>query len=141
LNDVFNSDQAEKNPERNFVKTIYKAKKLKRFITKLVAIILRQLTVVFKSFINHPSKTDVIQYNMNNSDTCDMANSFLLKTKNRKTASNRDPIFAIMELTRLFPKRSNLKSIITMVSVITVNTPIPKSTNPTLTRLQSTNNK
>src|SRR5262245_8177368 len=75
---------------------------------------------------------------MTNSEIWETANSVLLKTRNKSTPSRRDPIFAIMASTMLLLNRSNLKRSITIVSTITVNTPMAKMIRPTLTKLQST---
>ena len=115
--------------------------KLKKFITKLVKRILSQPILGFNNLINKASKMEMIQYKINNSERCERLNSVLLKIKNKRIPNNNDPMLAMIESTRLFEKRSNLKTIMTSVSMITVNMPMPTNTKPTLTRLQSTESK
>src|SRR5207248_1266843 len=91
--------------------------------------------------INRASKTEIMQYRMNNSDIWEILNSVLLKIKNKRTPSKRDPILAITESTRLLRKLSNLNSSITIVSITTVNIPTPARTRPKRTICQSIDNK
>src|SRR5690242_20381394 len=101
-------------------------------MTKLVRIMRPQAVRGFNNLMSHASKSEVTQNNTTNSDCCETPNSVLLKTRNNKMPSNKDPILAMIEYTRLLLKRSNLNSTITTVSNTTVITPMPNITNPTL---------
>jgi hypothetical protein len=111
--------------------------KLKRFMTKLVTIIRPHTMRGFNNLISHASNKEVTQNSIINSNLWDMPNSVLLKIRNKRIPSNSDPTLAIIESIRHFPKRSNLKSTITTVSMTRANIPVPSNSSPTLTRLQS----
>jgi len=71
--------------------------KLKRFMTKLVRIIRPQPIPGFNNLMSHASNSEVMQKSIINSDLWDMPNSVLLKIRNNKIPSSKDPIFAMIE--------------------------------------------
>jgi hypothetical protein len=66
-------------------------------MTKLVRIIRPHDIRGFSNLMSQASKSEVTLKSMSSSARCDTPNSVLLKIRNSKMPSNKDPIFAMIE--------------------------------------------